>query len=408
MSMTRRSTTIFAIVLQLWAVCLLLLPQRVDAHFSYSDPRIVHVTESDKHALVILLRMPAPLALLPADWQGSKDTRLPPFAMHHAEYLFLDLNALRANQDAFHQLLLDGLTVWLSDQPHELLVGRSRFWLDTERPSFGTVKSALNSLNSSASTTALPYLDATLDVEFIVPAGSLTAPIRISSNLGANFQVIDKFGSIVKLHRDSGTETAAMIGLLRADFPGIQAGWVRYLNSALIGAEHIYLGFDHLAMIVLIAIAASGWRQALLWASAFTIGHVLTLALGLYGFVPQGRWFINSVELLIILSIVAAGTAIALRMSHALNRVTMFVIGLIHGYGFASAANVALFSGEVNVTTLVAFAFGLELCQFTVYLVILPIIVLLDKTDIFNDAHWRRPVAFALAAAAGVSVVHPF
>jgi hypothetical protein len=54
-----------------------LLPDRADAHFSYADPRIVHIAENDEGGIAILVRMPAPLALLPADWQGAEDTRIP-------------------------------------------------------------------------------------------------------------------------------------------------------------------------------------------------------------------------------------------------------------------------------------------------------------------------------------------
>lgn len=403
--MTRRMTPLLTMGLLILTLCGLTLPHRADAHFSYSDPRIVHVSETDSGGMTILVRMPAPLALLPADWQGSADTRLPPFARRSGAAILLDAEALATGANDFHQILKNGLSVWVDGQPQELQVNRTRFWPDSDRPAFGTAKSALKSLGRTPPDSGLPYFDSTLDVEFLLPDGALDAAIRIESDQGATFRVIEKFGTVVKLYRAGGWETQAMIGVLRADFPGVRTGWQNLAAIALIGAEHIYLGLDHLAMILLIAIAASGWRQALVWASAFTGGHILTLAAGLYGYAPQAGWFIPVIEFLIVSSIVVAGGAIVLRMPHVVSGPVLFVIGLIHGYGFASAADVALFAGDVNAAALAAFALGLELCQLAVYLAILPIIVVLDRTDFASGPRWRRPVALALAAAAGLSVI---
>lgn len=382
-----------------------LLPDRAEAHFSYADPRIVHIAETEAGEIVILIRMPAPLALLPDDWQGAEDDRVPPFGIRTEVDILLDQTAFRTDEARLDALLLSGLTLWSGDTHIEPVVGRVSAWPDADRPSFGTVKSALKALGQPAPGTDLAYFNSTLDVEFLVPGGSLSAPIRLVSDLGQNFEVMDRFGTVVKLHRASGTETAAMIGVLEAEFDAAQSPMQRLVTIAWIGAEHIYLGFDHLAMILLIAIAAIHWRQALLWASAFTIGHVITLAAGLYGYAPQSAWFIPSVELLIVLSIVLAGMGIVLKRPHVMNWPVLFGIGLIHGYGFASAASEALFSGPVDAMALLAFAVGLELCQLAVYLAILPAIYTLDRIVRSDGLLWRRPVAFCLAAAAGISVV---
>lgn len=387
------------------ALCFLLLPLRAEAHFSYSDPRIVHIATNEVGQIAILIRMPAPLAFLPADWQGMEETRTPPFGTRAADDILLDPKKLRDEEQAFHRRLSEGLTLWINGSQQSFTIGRTRLWPDADRPTFGTAKSASKTLDKQASQAPIPYFDATLDVEFLLTQGSLDAPIRVTSDLGATFQVMDKLGTVVKLHRDTGTETSATIGILDAQFDGIVSPFQRFVSIAWIGAEHIYLGFDHLAMILLIAIAAKSWRQALLWASAFTVGHVVTLAAGLYGYAPHAAWFIPSVELLIVLSIVAAGAAVALKLPHVMNWPTLFVIGLIHGYGFAAAASVALFAGDVDAPALLAFALGLELCQLAVYVALLPIIYVLDQALKSNELRWRMPVALVLAAAAGVSVI---
>lgn len=385
--------------------CLSLLPDRAVAHFSYADPRIVHIAETEDGEMVILIRMPAPLALLPADWQGAEDRRIPPFARRVDHEIYLDREALIAQEAAFHKTLRDGLSISLDGHRVVPVISRTTVWPDADRPIFSTVKSALKTMDQSPPNSALPYFDVTLDIEILIPGSSLTQTIALTSDLGHNFHVIEQFGTVVKLHRDGGTETRAMMGVLDVSFDSVQSPLDRLITVAWIGAGHIYLGLDHLAMIMLIAIAATGWRQALMWASAFTVGHVLTLAAGLYGYAPQAGWFIPAIELLIVLSIVVAGIGVVLKRSHVLNWPVLFTIGLIHGYGFASAASVALFSGEVNAMVLLAFTVGLELCQLAVYLLILPVICGLDRALSDDGFTWRRPVAFFLAAAAGLSVV---
>ncbi|MEL7013079.1 MAG: hypothetical protein AAFO72_07335, partial [Pseudomonadota bacterium] len=204
-------------------VCLHLLPDRAEAHFSYADPRIVHIAEDHAGGIVILVRMPAPLALLPADWQGAEDTRTPPFVLRDGGETYLDRSVLVAQEDRFHGLLIEGLSVSLNGQMVVPLIGRTKIWLDADRPRFSTVKSALKTLGQPAPTSALPYYDVTLDVEFLIPDGALSQTIRLSSDLGRNFQVMDQFGTVVKLHRETGTETQAMIGVMEASFDGVQS-----------------------------------------------------------------------------------------------------------------------------------------------------------------------------------------
>jgi hypothetical protein len=60
---------------------IMLSAQSTAAHFlTNSNPRIVHVAQTGDEETVILVRMPAPLALLPDDWAGQDDPRLPLFA----------------------------------------------------------------------------------------------------------------------------------------------------------------------------------------------------------------------------------------------------------------------------------------------------------------------------------------
>lgn len=396
----------------LWALfALIVLPHSAHAHFSYSDPRIIHVAQEDGQDAVILIRMPAPLALLPADWQGREETRLPPFGARANDETVLDLSAAVAGNAALANRLQEALTLWVDGRKVETRVDDVRFWADDARPGFGTLKSALSAFDAPArgpQDGPLPYFNATVDLRLTAPVVSLARDLRIESTLGQNFQVMDKFGTVVKLHRGDGTETQARIGTLDVAFPGTRTTAEILWDAALSGAEHIYRGLDHLAMIALIAIATVNWRQALSWASAFTLGHIITLAAGLYGLAPATAWFVPVVELSIALSIIVAGLAFFLRWTHAMGWVGMLIIGLIHGYGFAASASQALFAGVVDPSVLASFAVGLELCQFAIYALILPLVIGLDRALVAAPVSWRRAVALAIALSASTAVISRF
>lgn len=375
-----------------------LTPHAVRAHFSYSDPRIIHVAESGGD-LMFLMRLPAPLALLPDDWQGQAETRLPPFASAPGGEVLLDPRGLDLSDPALMDALNRLLTVESDGRPVALDVRAIRVHADDARPRFGTLKTAQAALATPAGTEPVRYFDATLDVLLVAPGG-LGGDIRLATDIGARFEVMERFGTVLKLHRAAGTETHAVLGTVDMHFPATTTRLDRLMQAALSGAEHIYRGPDHLALILLIALASSGWRQALGWASAFTFGHVVTLAAGLYGIAPSAGWFIPLVELGIALSIVVAGLAIFARRSAAFGPVALLIVGLIHGYGFAASASTAMFAGTFDAWMLVAFALGLELCQFALYALLLPIVRLLDRALPDDTSVWRRGLALGVALLA--------
>lgn len=379
----------------------LCMPKAAQAHFSYSDPRIIHIAQDGPDRAEILIRMPAPLALLPDDWQGQEETRLPPFGVKSGEEVFLDTQAIKARRPELETLLKRSILIRTEGGYVQTQLEHVRFHADAARPAFGTLKSAQEAVSGPASAPSVaPYFDLTLDVALSIPSGALSRHLYITSALGRNFQVIENFGTVVKLHRHGATETRAMIGVLDVSFPAARTVWQVLGGAALLGAEHIYLGLDHLAIMALIAIAAFHWRDALALATAFTFGHMITLAAGLYGAAPAATWFIPLVELGIAVTIVAGGICIVLRRRHPLGMPSMFVIGLIHGYGFAASASQAVFAGSIDALELTAFAAGLEACQFAIYALVLPVIWLADRALPGLEIAWRKVLAACIAVLA--------
>ncbi len=234
------------------------------------------------------------------------------------------------------------------------------------------------------------------------------------------------------------------------------SGWLSFVRSGIV---HILIGYDHLAfllMLMLLAWLASRDRPSMLrdlaWtASAFTIGHSLTLGLAVSGVLrPEGR----TVELLIACSIIvlalegllvleegtkrARQVALAVLVAVPMGAVvgvfrhsalpliglSLFAIaylewmgryvrdadtrsrraamlrggvalafGLVHGFGFAGVLIESELSGSALIVPLLSFNVGVELGQIGVLAVLT---LLLWKV---KNARWRR-LTVELGAAA--------
>lgn len=158
------------------------------------------------------------------------------------------------------------------------------------------------------------------------------------------------------------------------------------MNDIFLGATHItdLAGFDHI--LFLVALAASYdltklGRMALL-ATAFTIGHSLTLFLAGLDLV---RASLSWIEFLIPVTILAmsilqiGGTSFDLSLkkqaSRAYVRNSIYLItalfGLIHGLGFSSFYRIAADRGAGIVLPLLKFNLGVELGQLLILTVTL-------------------------------------
>ncbi len=130
--------------------------------------------------------------------------------------------------------------------------------------------------------------------------------------------------------------------------------------------------------------------------TGFTIGHSVTLALGFFGYVPTGAWFVPAVETGIALSIIyAAYIAIRPTAGKGAGQARIFLvtmsIGFLHGLGFSFVLQEILQVTSPNIwQSLLAFNVGVELGQLLIVLAIWPVFHLLD---------WTRPTAGRLARA---------
>lgn len=148
------------------------------------------------------------------------------------------------------------------------------------------------------------------------------------------------------------------------------------------GVEHILTGYDHLVFLLGLVIVGGRWRSLLMVVTAFTLAHSITLALAALGvWAPSPR----IVEPAIALSIAYVGVEnFFVKNAEKRWRIT-FPFGLIHGFGFAGALQeVAMPRADVPYA-LVLFNVGVEAGQLAVLALVLPLIYLARKREIFRD-----------------------
>ena len=133
-----------------------------------------------------------------------------------------------------------------------------------------------------------------------------------------------------------------------------------------IGIEHILFGWDHLLFIIGLTMLVTR-RQIWGVATAFTLAHSITLALAAFGLLNVPT---RPVEILIAASIVLLGVEIIRKLQGRESLATRkpylisFMIGLIHGCGFASALSDIGLPQGTELLALLLFNIGVELGQF--------------------------------------------
>lgn len=121
-------------------------------------------------------------------------------------------------------------------------------------------------------------------------------------------------------------------------------------------------------MLVCLFILAKGWTLLRL-ATAFTIGHSLTLCLAALDIVrvPPGP-----MEVVIALSVVFLARDVVLARQFGRQHTTLLVgIGLVHGLGFASVLGEIGLPNAARLSALLGFNLGVEIGQILVLLALI-------------------------------------
>lgn len=174
------------------------------------------------------------------------------------------------------------------------------------------------------------------------------------------------------------------------------------------GLLHIWTGFDHMLFLLTLLLTAVLVRQEAAWQpvarvrdaffntfkiiTIFTVSHSITLGMAILGLVNVP---IGPVEAIIAASIIVVALNNIFVFFGANRWLLIFVFGLVHGLGFASALGNLQFRNVRIEKKLIMFNVGIEVGQIAVVLLVLPVLFSLRKRLIYRSA--IMPAVSALA-----------
>ncbi|MBK7289413.1 MAG: HupE/UreJ family protein [Chitinophagaceae bacterium] len=134
-----------------------------------------------------------------------------------------------------------------------------------------------------------------------------------------------------------------------------------------LGYKHILpLGLDHILFVLSLFLFSADLKKVLWQSLAFTVAHSVTLGLAAYNVITISP---KIVEPLIALSIMYVALENIFAKKLKASRIgIIFLFGLIHGLGFASALSSLGLPKDAFLSSLIMFNVGVELGQVTVIL----------------------------------------
>ncbi len=196
--------------------------------------------------------------------------------------------------------------------------------------------------------------------------------------------------------------------------PETPSAWVTFGRFIVQGMWHVWIGYDHIAFVVLLLLPSvlrgtrEGWhnrtgvreiaRDLIGVVTAFTLAHSLTLSLAATQTVMLPE---RPVEITIAASIVVAGLLNLMPGAVGWRLPLAFGFGLMHGFGFANALAELDTHGMQMVPLLAGFNIGVELAQLTIVAVALPLLLRLRGSSFY--AARLMPAASLATAITGAA-----
>ena len=133
-----------------------------------------------------------------------------------------------------------------------------------------------------------------------------------------------------------------------------------------IGAKHMITGYDHLLFLVGVIFFLYRTKEIVTYISYFTIGHSVTLLLGVMVDINVNAYLIDAI---IALSIVYKGFDNLGGFKQFFGKqpntkIAVLIFGLFHGFGLATKLQEFKFDKEGLFTNLIGFNIGVEIGQF--------------------------------------------
>ncbi|KTS64318.1 LigA [Microbacterium testaceum] len=192
-------------------------------------------------------------------------------------------------------------------------------------------------------------------------------------------------------------EGSTVLDAEHPSFTTAQTPLERFWEFFRLGAEHLLTGIDHILFLLALIVGSRRLREVVIAATTFTLAHSVTFILAATGVVAAPP---ELVEPTIALSIAVVGAWYLWRLwrggkvdqdlSHAhgflrLDRAgwlrvgVVFLFGLVHGLGFASALGIDEPWSWTLLWSLLVFNVGIEAVQIGLIVVAFPLLVLLRR-----------------------------
>ncbi len=142
------------------------------------------------------------------------------------------------------------------------------------------------------------------------------------------------------------------------------------------GMHHIFIGYDHIAFLLALLLAAQRLGDMLRVVTSFTVAHSITLLLAALDLIRLPGAVTES---LIAASIVYVAAENFFIKDGRYRWMLTFAFGLVHGLGFSSVLRERLQDLQSIAVPVVSFNLGVELGQITILLIALPVLMLIRR-----------------------------
>lgn len=165
--------------------------------------------------------------------------------------------------------------------------------------------------------------------------------------------------------------------------------FIRFLELGLYHILNVE-SYDHILFVALISVPFlfKDWKRLLILISIFTLGHTLSLVLGIYNIINlnASEWLIPiTIFCVALFNIFTAGKTFLKESNLVLAIVLIF--GLIHGLGFANAFK-SLVGSNNTLAAILEFAIGIEIGQLVVVIVVLILSFIFQNLFRFSKRDW--------------------
>jgi hypothetical protein len=156
------------------------------------------------------------------------------------------------------------------------------------------------------------------------------------------------------------------------------AGFVQSIDGPAIGpflylgAKHMFTGYDHLLFLVGVIFFLYRLKDVVQYVSLFTIGHSITLLVGVLADVRANAYIIDAIIGLSVVYKAFENIGGFRRLGIRIDaRLAVLVFGFAHGFGLSTKLQDLALSQDGLIANMIAFNLGVELGQFAALAVIL-------------------------------------